>query len=133
MDPQWRSDWVNSHTQTYPHTHTHSNTHTHSHTETHTETHTHILTHSKQTHTHKGHLCTFASCHIIVDCLCGAVLLVGCPFSVVLGCSLLLFLSHWCFGVPVGSTGCVTLFSFYKNNFIRTSRLKFGLKFFQKL
>ena len=26
-----------------------------------------------------------------------------------------------------------TLFSFYKNNFIRTSRFKFGLKFFQKL
>ena len=26
-----------------------------------------------------------------------------------------------------------TLFSFYKNNFIRTSRLKFGLKIFQKL
>ena len=26
-----------------------------------------------------------------------------------------------------------TLFSFYKNNFIRTLRLKFGLKFFQKL
>ena len=27
----------------------------------------------------------------------------------------------------------ITLFSFYKKNFIRTSRLKFGLKIFQKL
>ena len=27
----------------------------------------------------------------------------------------------------------VSLFSLYKNNFIRTSRLKFGVKFFQKL